>query len=639
MNRASLILPHPADAFVSTQPLGALYTPLQTTFRVWAPTASEIKLHLYQAPAGGKANVIELFRHPDGAWDTTISGDLRGCYYTYTAAGADPRFNPQRELLDPYAQAVTGYDGRAIVVCDKTPVADRPTFPISEAVIYEAHLRDFTIDPDSGVQRRGKYLGLTETGTHLTQRPDIKTGLAHLLELGVNVVQLLPIGECHNDKANDLYGWGYDAVHHFSPDGWYATERFDARRVREVKQMIDALHRHGLRVTLDVVFNHTFESIPKNRVYSFEGLVPGYYYRLKHDGSYWDGSGTGNEFRSEAPMARRYILDCLKHWVTDYKVDGFRFDLLGLIDRETIEMMVAELRALEPQLLIYGEPWAGGTTPIEVVHKGAQRGKGWAVFNDHFRDALKGNVFNARVGGFVQAGVNLPGVKRGLAGAIDDFTDSPLETINYVECHDNHTLWDRLYISTADQADVTEADRRAMDKLAAVLILTAQGIPFLHAGQEFLRSKGGNHNSYNQPDAVNMIRWQEKAENRDIFDYYRGLIGLRRAHPLLRQENINELRKSLKYFDENLHLPVPEGCLAFQLEDTAGRDEWSRMLMLVNPQPQIQAFIIPVGAWQVYADAHRSAVIPFDQYETTSEIRVPPRSALLLGERHQKVNP
>lgn len=636
MNRASLTLPHPADVFVSTQPLGALYTPQQTTFRVWAPTASEIKLHLYQAPTGGKANVIEMFRHADGTWDATLSGDWLGAYYTYTAAGADPRFDPRREVLDPYAQAVTAHDGRGIVVHDSTPVADRPSFPISEAIIYEVHLRDFTIDPDSGIQRRGKYLGLTEAGTHLTNRADIATGLAHLVELGVNVVQLLPISEFHNDESNDLYGWGYDAVHHFSPDGWYATERFDARRVREVKQMIDALHRQGLRVTLDVVFNHTFEAILKNRVYSFEGLVPGYYYRLKPDGSYWDGSGTGNEFRSEAPMARRYILDCLKHWVTEYKVDGFRFDLLGLIDRETIALIVKDLRVLEPQLLIYGEPWVGGATPIEPVHKGAQRGQGWAVFNDHFRDALKGNVFNARTGGFVQTGGNQHAVKRGLMGALDDFTDSPLETINYVECHDNHTLWDRLYISTADNAEITGADRRAMDKLAAVLLLTAQGLPFLHAGQEFLRSKGGHHNSYDKPDALNMIRWQKKAENRDVFDYYRGLIALRRAHPLFRQENAKELRDSLKYFDENLHLPVPEGCLAFQLEDTAGQDEWSRALVLVNPQPQVHAFIIPVGTWQIYANAHRSAINPLGQYITTSEISVAPRSALLLGERRRK---
>lgn len=633
------VLPHPADHLFSTQPLGALYTPQQTTFRVWAPTASAVLLHLYQAPTGGKAQSIELFRHHDanwdGTWETTLSGDWLGAYYTYTATGADPRFNAKRELLDPYAKAVTAHDGRAIVVHDETPVADRPNFPISEAIIYEVHLRDFTIDPDSGVQRRGKYLGLTESGTHLTGRADIATGLEHLLELGVNVIQLLPIAEFHNDESNDLYGWGYDAVQHFSPDGWYATERFDARRVREVKQMIDALHQRGLRVTLDVVLNHTFEALDKQRVYSFEGLVPGYYYRLKMDGSYWDGSGTGNEFRSEAPMARRYLVDCLKHWVTEYKVDGFRFDLLGLMDRATIELIVSELRALDPQLLLYGEPWAGGTTPLEIAHKGAQRGRGWAVFNDHFRDALKGNVFNARAGGYVQAGANMHAVKRGMAGALDDFTDGPLETINYVECHDNHTLWDRLLISTADDASVTEADRRAMDKLAAVLLLTAQGIPFLQAGQDFLRTKGGDHNSYNKPDSVNMIRWQKKAENYDVFNYYRGLLALRRAHPLFRQEKAEEIRKTLKFFDTQSHIPMPENCLAILLEDYAAQDEWSRALVLFNPQPRPQTFLIPQGSWQIFADHRNSGTTVLGTLLAplpATEVTVKPRSALLLGE-------
>lgn len=635
MNRASLVLPHPADAIVSTQSLGALYSPEQTTFRLWAPTASEVWLHLYQAPTSGKAVTVELINHDDGTWDATLDGDYLGAYYTYTAAGADARFNPQRELLDPYAKAVTRHDGRAIVVHDETPVAERPTFPISEAIIYEMHLRDFTIDPDSGVQRRGKYLGLTESGTHLTGRIDITTGLAHLIDLGVNVVQILPISEFHNDAANDLYGWGYDVVHHFSPAGWYATERFDARRVREVKQMIDVLHRRGLRVTLDVVFNHTFETLELKRVYSFEGLVPGYYYRLKQDGTYWNGSGTGNEFRSEAPMARRYILDCLKHWVTEYKVDGFRFDLLGLIDLETIKLIVKELRAIEPNLLIYGEPWAGGVTPLEITHKGAQRGGGWAVFNDHFRDALKGTVFNARTTGYVQTGSFAHSVKRGLGGALEDFTDTPLETLNYAECHDNHTLWDRLLISTIDIATVTAADRRAMDKMAAALLLTAQGIPFIHAGQEFLRSKGGDHNSYNKPDAVNMLRWQKKAENYDVFAYYRGLIALRRAHPLFRLETAEEVKRALKFLDDHLHLPLPAGCLGFQLEDVTGRDAWDRALVLANPHAMPETLVIPPGDWRIYADQLTSGTAPLPDHGALLDkttVQIAARSVLILGE-------
>jgi pullulanase len=634
-------LSHPADNIFSTEPLGAIYTPEQTIFRVWAPTAGKVTLKLYDSPSGGRPRLLSMSRHRDGTWSTMLLGDWRGIYYAYIASGRDPRFDLARDLIDPYAQAVTAHNGRAIVVHDETPVADRPAFPISEAVIYEMHIRDFTIDPDSGIQRRGKYLGLTEANTHLTGRVDVATGLDHLVEMGVNVVQLQPISEFANDEPNDRYGWGYDTVHHNSPDGWYATERYDARRVTEVKRMIDALHRRGIRVTLDAVFNHTFEAVTKHRIYSFEGLVPGYYYRMKHDGGYWNGSGTGNEFRTEAPMARRYIIDSVKHWVNEYKVDGFRFDLLGLIDLETVREVVRELRAIDPKLLIYGEPWAGGPTPIQINGKGAQRGGGWAVFNDHFRDALKGNVFDARATGFIQSGFSVEEVKKGIRGAVDDFTDSPLEAVNYVECHDNHTLWDRLLISTAADASVTAADRRAMDKLAAAVVFTSQGIPFIQSGQEFLRTKGGDHNSYDKPDAVNMIRWSEKAERPDVVEYYRGLIELRRAHPLFRLETADEARGALKFLDDQLGLPVPHGCVGFLIEDGAGRDEWSRALVLLNPQPKAVEFAIPEGEWRIFGDAMRAGNSELQQSAAklgAGRALAPARSALILGELWRKTD-
>ncbi len=628
-------LSHPADNMVSTEPLGPIYTPEKTLFRVWAPTAGKVRLNIYDSPSGGRPRLLTMSRYRDGTWSTMLLGDWRGVYYTYTASGRDPRFDPMRELIDPYARAVTAHNGRSIVVHDETPVVDRPTFPISEAIIYETHIRDFTIDPDSGIQRRGKYLGLTETNTHLTGRPDISTGLDHLVEMGVNVVQLLPISEFHNDESNDRYGWGYDTVHHNSPDGWYATERYDARRVSEVKRMIDALHRRGIRVTLDMVLNHTFETITKHRVYSFEGLVPGYYYRMKPDGGYWNGSGTGNEFRTEAPMARRYILDSLKHWVNEYKVDGFRFDLLGLIDVETLKSIVHELRAIDPNLLIYGEPWAGGPTPIQINGKGSQRGNGWAIFNDQYRDALKGNVFDARATGFIQSGFNIEEVKKGIRGAVDDFANSPLESINYAECHDNHTLWDRLLISTSDNAAISIADRRAMDKLAAAIIFTSQGIPFIQCGQEFLRTKGGDHNSYDKPDAVNMIRWREKAEQSDVVEYYRGLIELRRAHPMFRLETADAASRAVKFLDDQLGLPVPPGCLGFLIEDVTGRDDWSRALILLNPQGKASEFSIPEGGWRIFGDGRR--VSSSELRQTAAKIvdgqaTTPARSALILGE-------
>ncbi len=627
--------PHPADGIVSTEPLGAIYTPEQTEIRVWAPTASRLTLRLYEAPSCGHARLVPLSRHRDGTWDTTLLGDWAGLYYTFTAEGHDPRFDPGRELIDPYAHAVTAHDGRAIIVSDQTPVADRPSFTPSEAIIYEMHLRDFTIDPDSGVQRRGKYLGLTEGGTHLTGRRDIATGLAHLVELGVNVVQLMPIAEFHGEESQERYGWGYDVVHFNSPDGWYASERWNGRRVSEVKRMIDALHQRGIRVTLDVVYNHTFESLTKHRVYSFEGLVPGYYYRLRQDGTYWNGSGVGNEFRSEAPMARRFILDSVKYWVEEYKVDGFRFDLLGLIDLETVTMVATELHAIDANLLIYGEPWAGGTTPIEITYKGRQRGRGWAVFNDHFRDALKGNVFDGRDSGFIQSGKEVPTVKTGVRGSIDDFASSPQETINYVECHDNHTLWDRLLISTIDNAGVTDGDRRAMDKLAAVVVLTAQGIPFIHSGQEFLRTKGADHNTYDKPDSTNMIRWAQKAANFDVYKYYRGLISLRKAHPLFRLAEADEVREAVVFLDDQLGFEVPEGCIAFQITDVAERDTWKRALILLNAQRRVVEFAIPAGDWQVFGDDARVRDWPLDDTSaefTSRSATVAPSSALILAE-------
>lgn len=639
---SSQAAPHPADGFVSTKPLGALYSREKTVFRVWAPTASRIHLHLYSSPAGGVPRLIALEKSQDatwdGVWETTVPGDQLGVYYTCSADGKDPRFDPAREVIDPYARAVTAHDGRAIVVYDTTPIAERPTFPIEDAIIYELHLRDFTIDPDSGIQRRGKYSGLTEAGTYLTGRTDIATGIDHLVELGVNVVQLLPIGEFYTNESEDLYGWGYDNVHFNAPDGWYATERFDARRVGEVKRMIDALHRRGIRVVLDVVYNHTFEAIEKNRIYSFEGLVPGYYYRLKPDGTYWNGSGVGNEFRTEAPMVRRFILDSVKYWVTEYQVDGFRFDLMGLIDEKTMELIVRELRAIDPNILIYGEPWAGGISPIELTQKGKQRERGWAVFNDHFRDALKGNVFNSRETGFVQTGNNVWGARLGIRGGIDDFASAPIESINYVECHDNHTLWDRLLISTVENATVTEADRRAMDKLAAVVLFTSQGIPFIQAGQEFLRTKGGDHNSYDKSDAVNMIRWRQKAENYDVSEYYRSLIRLRRSHPLFRLRTAEQVRKAVKFLDHDLGLSLPENCIAYQLTDVMEKDSWSRALVLLNPKPVAAGFTIPEGEWTIFGDGKHVRIAPlWHSYSGVEDSRamVAPRSALILGEVRQ----
>jgi pullulanase len=296
---------------------------------------------------------------------------------------------------------------------------------------------------------------------------------------------------------------------------------------------------------------------------------------------------------------------------------------------------VRTLRAIDPGILIYGEPWAGGTSAIEVVHKGRQRGHGWAVFNDHYRDALKGNVFDARATGFLQSGRHVQQVKAGLRGAIDDFAETPLESVNYVECHDNHTLWDRLLISTIDDARITPDDRRAMAKLAAFLLLTSQGIPFLQTGQAWLRTKHGDHNSYDKPDPINMIRWDQKAAHQDVHDYYRELIALRRAHPLFRMETAEEVRRGVLFLDDHFGMSVPAGCLAYQIEDHSGHDSWRRALLLVNANPRAATMPLRDGHWEAYVVGPRASRTPLPgqaQLLKGPTLQVEGRSAVLLGE-------
>ncbi len=616
--------------YTSNRPMGAVISEGRTTLRAFAPTASRLTALLYEQPEGGSPRIVEMAPADRGLWEIVLAEDLGGLYYTFKVDGDAPGFIPGREIIDPYSRCNTAHDGRGMILSDETPVADRPGFGIDEAVIYELHIRDFTIDEHSGIRHRGKYLGLAEEGTVMPDHPEVRTGLDHLVELGVNAVQIMPVQDFENDERSQEYNWGYMPVHFNSPDGWYATQVHGPARVEEFKKLVDALHRRGIRVIMDVVYNHTAETSP-SKVFSFNGLTPGYYYRLKEDGSYWNGSGTGNEFRSEAPMARKFILDSVEYWVREYKVDGFRFDLMGLIDLETMEQIVRRLRAIAPHLLIHGEPWTGGQTPITPTVKGMQRGKGFAVFGDHFRDAIKGGVFDLNPG-YVQTGINIDRIKKGIQGSINDFAASPLEVINYAACHDNHTFWDRLLLTTRNRADVDDADRIRMDKLGAVLVLTSQGIPFLHSGQEMLRTKGGDENSYNKPDAVNMIRWQWKVDHRDVFEYYRGLISLRKQHPVFRMKSRQEVVENLEFFDDQLGLPVPPRCIAYRLTGEAAGDGWKQVILLFNPNEKDAQFTLPAGRWIVVVDEDEAGPEPVvtGPKKMEKKARVPGRSAMVL---------
>jgi len=587
-----------SNEYISDEKLGFQYSEKATIFRVWAAGATEVILNIYSQPEGGEKNIHKLNKKENGIWEAKIEGDLKNKYYTFQVDGPDDQYKKNQEILDPYSTTTTAHNGRSMILIDNTEIAESPKFTFDEAVIYEIHVRDFTIAHNSGVENKGKFLGFTETGTKLPGT-DISTGLDHLSELGVNTIQILPIQDFEHSNVGNNYFWGYMTVNFNSPDGWFATNPLDGSAVTEFKQMVDACHKKGIKVVMDVVYNHTAEGNP-NIKYNFNGFAPNFYYRTKTDNSYWNGSGCGNEVRSETPMVRKFILESLKYWVNEYKVDGFRFDLMGLHDHETMKQVVSQLRAIKHDIFIYGEPWTAGGTPITPTLKGDQKSKGFAVFNDNFRDAIKG-PWNNLEPGFVQAALNQERVKTGIMGSIDDFADHPTEVLNYVACHDGRTLWDRIVATTEDSNFYNDTILKAMDKLAAGIVLTSQGVPFIHGGQEMLRTKFGSHNSYNQPDKINMIRWDYKQENMDIFEYYQGLIQLRKEHPIFRMKEASLVRKNLKFLEE-LGINVPHGCIAYRLQRNDLEDSWKEAIVLINPHHHPETFDIPNHKWILVVD-------------------------------------
>ncbi len=612
------------DGFFDGRPLGAIYSPSRTTFRVFAPTASALSVLLWDVPTGGTVREVPMQKHENGIWQVVVAENLLNKYYKLRSTVPEGTF----EVIDPYSRCNTAHNGRGMVTADPIVVAPGPDIHPADAVIYELHIRDFTIDPNGGVRMRGKYLGLTETGTRLAGHPEITTGLDHLKELGVNTIHILPIQDFDNNEESEEYNWGYMPYHFFSPDGWYATRRDDTTRIRETKAMVDALHRAGFRVILDVVHNHTAEGNPEVRM-SFNGLAPNYYYRLKEDGTYWNGSGCGNEFRSESPFGRKYIVDCLQYWTREYGFDGFRFDLMGLIDLQTMKEVVVATRALKVDAFIYGEPWAAGQTPIDITSKGDQRGEEFSVFNDHFRDALRGPAFG-KDPGFLAIGREIQRVKKGIMGSITDFALHPYETINYIEKHDNETLLDRLVIGTRNRADVTPAVLQQMQQLGAAIIFTSQGVPFFQAGMEFMRTKGGDGNSYNKPDAVNQVHWNWKLEHNDVFQYFRGLIHLRLAHPMFRMRTADEIKRSLFFVDDDLGMNVPLGAVAYVLNRGTTGDTWQNALLLFNANSTAVEVPIPAGDWRLVVNGRHAGEEPLAPVLARDRVTVSPYTALVF---------
>ncbi len=587
-----------SDYFKSDRKMGAFIKEGKTYIRVFSPKAVKAYSLIYQSP-DASPEVYEMNYISNGLWQLESESDLSGKYYRIRIKEHLAAF----EGLDPYARCVTAHDGKGLIINDVTSMADGPEFDASEAIVYEMHIRDFTIDSAAQIKFAGKYLGLAEENATLRDFPDIKTGLDHLTDLGVNVVHILPFQDFENDERTKEYNWGYMPVNFNSPDGSYATETDNDKRVKELKRMINALHKKNIKVIMDVVYNHTAET--ENIHFNFNAVANDYYYRTNFNGNYSNGSGCGNEFKTEAPMARKFILDSLAYWVKKYKIDGFRFDLMGLMDKRTAFEIIRKLKIIKPDIIIYGEPWAAGPTPIEGISKGAQRSKGFSLFNDGFRDALKGSVFNAQDTGYVQSGKNIKAVMSGIMGGIDDFTDSPLESINYVSCHDNHTLFDKIDISAEKSS---REEKIKMAKLANAIVFTSQGVPFLHSGSEFLRTKKGEENSYNLSDEINMIDWRLKKENAGVFNFYKDLIKLRRNHPSFRMKTAKEVRANLKFYsaeqigekNENLSLKAP--LIAYTLNGENVNDSWKEIVVLINPKKTPEKFVLPEGEFEIVFD-------------------------------------
>ena len=595
--------------------LGAAYNPQGTTFRLFAPTATAVSVVCYDEATGSRGRTVHpLAPQPKGLWDLTVPGAWQGKFYTYLLDG--PGQDPAREVLDPYATNAVASSTRGRITAATPPLRPgaRATSP-TDMVIYEMHVRDFTVAASSGVQNRGRYLGFTETNTHLPGDAAIRTALDHLTELGVTHVELLPTQDYANDEARPSYNWGYITSAFFSPEGAYATNPNDDSRVHEFKALVNALHARGIGVIMDVVYNHTATDA------SLTATVPGYYYRHLPDDTLANGSGCGNEVRTEAPMARKLVLDSLAYWAQEYGIDGYRFDLMALLDQETMRQAEQELRAINPGIVLYGEPWTGGSSPLrEPCDKTAIRQLPEGAFNDDFRNALKGSP-DGHDPGFIQNGANREALKTAMLGS--PWFASPGQSINYLTCHDNLVLWDKLKISMPGASDAALVDTM---KLGYLALFTSPGVPFLHGGEEFARSKGGNNNSYDAPDAVNQVDWSLKRKHFDLFTYTRDAIALRKAHPVFRLRTREEVAARLKF--ENT---PGSKTLAYTFDGSGLPGEtWRHVYVLLNSDDAASAEVtLPPGQWEFAMDGHGAA----SARSVSGKVSVPQKSGLVLYQR------
>ena len=626
--------------------LGLTWRSAQATLRVWAPVAEALHLRLYAAGTGGAATATyAMTKAEGGTWTYALPAGTAG-FYTVQATIAGKTL---AEVADPYAHAV-GINGQRGAVLNPV-LAQPPGWPddlrpalkqTTDIVIGEVHMRDLSMHPQSGIRQKGKYLGAAQVGTR--GPAGVSTGLDHLVELGLTHVHLLPtndfasIDEAAPASAN-RYNWGYDPLNYSVPEGSYATDAADpAVRIREFKQLVGNLHGQGLRVVLDVVYNHTSDAGRS----AFEQLVPGYYYRHNPDGTLSNATACGNEVASERPMVRKLIVESVAYWAREYHADGFRFDLMGVLDIETMRAVRVALDQQDHSIFVYGEGWTAGPSPLPEARRAVKANVGKldriAAFGDELRDGVKGHYARQTEPGFASGQPGLEeSVKFGIVAATPHpqldyakvnyskapWATSPAQAINYVACHDDRVLWDKL---TVANPGATEAELIQMDLLSNVIVFTSQGVPFLPVGDEFLRTKGGSANSYNQPDSVNQLDWARKAKYPAVYEFYRRLIALRRAHPAFRLPTAALVQQHLEFLPN-----MPPGTIGYRLKDHAGGDPWQNIVVLLNGNRTTASVAIPAGTYKVVLRGNQLDSKGLGKLEVSeAAVLLPASSALVL---------
>ncbi len=627
--------------FYDGDDLGVFYSEKRLSVKIWAPTANHVEFRIYKNSALGNAVFIEnLIPAENGTWELMLKGKFNNLYYTLKVDDGEPL----NEVPDIYARAV-GINGKRGLIFDPqetNPEGWETDQPVScenpvDATIYELHVRDFSIDLASEFKNKGKFLAFSEEG--LTNASGEKIGIDYLKELGITHVHLLPVNDFYSiDEANSAepYNWGYDPQHFNAPEGSYSSNPDSTSRITELKQLVQTLHRNNIGIIFDVVYNHTGYT----RRSVFNQTIPGYFYRQNRVGGFANASGCGNEIASERAMVRKYIVDSLCYWAKEYHADGFRFDLMGIFDIETMNQIRTKLDLINPGIVLYGEGWTADKSPLDEKHRAVKNNvaqlKHIAVFNDDLRDALKGNNFVGPSKGFV-SGQTLreEQLKFGMVAACFHpqityhFVESsdkpwamePWQCVNYVSCHDNYTLFDKLVLSSPEASD---EELRKMICLAGAIVLTSQGIPFLHAGMEFARTKLGDYNSYKSPDSVNKIDWNRRNTYNDIFNYIRKLIDLRKRHPAFRMRSSDQIRHHFRFSKH-----YKPGIIAYSLTEHANGDNWKEIRLMFNGNKYDVDFPIPDKMWRIVA---RNQQIDCSGIENCSgnKIKVPAISMLMM---------